>query len=510
MNRLIFCLCFVFTLNVVKAQHIADFTSMEPSSQNNQFVIPETHVFQKIIESGDLLTNGDAMPISNDFTGYVPISGSSTNGYLSINKESTAGGATVLDVNFNATNNLWQTSYSQKVDFSPVVITSSNCSGTVTPWNTIISSEEATSANDSNSDGYYDLGWNVEIDPASKTVINKVWALGNFKHENIVVHSNERTAYQGADSNPGYIYKFVANTPQNLHSGLLYVYVGPKEGQGNWVLLNNSTPEERNTTLSQSLIAGATSFNGVEDVEIGPDGMVYFAVKDEGIVYRFQDSDPISGTIAEMEIFVGNMSYNITHNNGITNTPWGNGNDNLAFDNLGNLWVLQDGGQNYIWVVEPNHTQVNPKVKLFGISPLGSEPTGITFSPDYKYLFMSIQHPLNTNVANQVDASGAIIDFNKSISFVVALQDNLGQTLSLSGIEEKNIKVYPNPLYNDKLLNISSDEVIKTIKLFSIDGRLIMEKKYPGLVKVELKLEAFLSGIYVLRINEESFKLVIN
>ncbi|MDB9960671.1 DUF839 domain-containing protein [Oceanihabitans sp.] len=494
----------------VRAQNISDFISVEPVIQNENFIFPDTHVFQKIIETEDPIIAGGFMPRNNDFTGFVPISGSSLNGYLSINKERPIGGVTILDINFNVTTRLWETSYSQLVDFSPVVSTSRNCSGTVTPWNTIISSEEAISTDDSNSDGYYDLGWNVEIDPASKTVINKVWAMGNFRHENIVVHSNQRTAYQGADSNPGYLYKFVAETAQDLHSGLLYVYVGPKDGQGNWVLLNNTSPEGRNTTLSQSLAAGATSFIGIEDVEIGPDGMAYFAVKGEGVVYRFQDSDPISGTTAEMETFVGNMSYDISHNSGITSTAWGNGNDNLAFDNQGNLWVLQDGGQNYIWVVEPDHTQANPKVKLFGISPLGSEPTGITFTPDFKYLFMSIQHPDAANLANQVDAAGDIIDFNKSISFAIALQDNLGETLSINNIEENDIKVYPNPLYNYKLLNISSAQVIKTVKLFSIDGRLIMEKKFTNLLKVELNLDSLISGMYLLKINDVNFKLLIN
>ena len=509
MKLLICNIICVLSVSLISAQNIADFTSVEPVVQIDQFVIPETHVFQKIIESDDLLSDGSPMPSNNDFTGYVPIEGSSTNGYLSINKERISGGVTILDINFNEISGLWQSSYSQTVDFSSVVSTSRNCSGTVTPWNTIISSEEAISTDDTNSDGYYDLGWNVEIDPVSKTVINKVWAMGNFRHENIVVHSNERTAYQGADSNPGYLYKFVANTLQNLHSGLLYVYVGPKEGVGNWVLINNTSTEERNTTLSQSLAVGARSFIGIEDVEIGPDGKVYFAVKGEGKVYRFQDSNPISGTTAEMETFVGNMSYNITHNNGVTNTAWGNGNDNLAFDNQGNLWVLQDGGQNYIWVVEPAHTQADPKVKLFGISPLGSEPTGITFSPDYKYLFMSIQHPSVDNLANQLDAAGQVINFNKSISFAIALQGNLGETLSLDNTEEYDIKVYPNPIYNDKLLKISAAQAIKKVKLFTLGGRLILEKKFTDLTKVELKLDSFLSGIYILRINDKNFKLLI-
>ncbi|MGA1227288.1 MAG: alkaline phosphatase PhoX [Tamlana sp.] len=53
--------------------------------------------------------------------------------------------------------------------------------------------------------------------------IKKLWTLGNFAHENITIHPNERTVYQVADSNPGYLYKFVATNAQDLSKGNLYV-----------------------------------------------------------------------------------------------------------------------------------------------------------------------------------------------------------------------------------------------------------------------------------------------
>ena len=84
------------------------------------------------------------------------------------------------------------------------------------------------------------------------------------------------------------------------------------------------------------------------------------------------------------------MSYDINDGSSVTSVPWGNGNDNLAFDNDGNLWVMQDGGDFYIWVVKNGHTQASPDVEIFGITPAGAEPTGITFTPDNKYLFMSV------------------------------------------------------------------------------------------------------------------------
>ena len=429
----IFLLCGI----VARAQEIGDFVSIQPATQNSDFVIPATHTFQKIIESGDPLTQGGTLPSNNDFTGYVPIGGSSTNGYLSINAESAPGGVSILDINYNNTTKLWQTSLSQAVDFSGVVATIANCSGTVTPWNTIISCEEITSLElennpglprDINFDGYDDFGWCIEINPATKTVIDKRWALGNFKHENVVIHGNRRTVYQGADASVGYLYKFVADNAQDLSSGALYVYQGSKNGPGAWIQINNATQTERNTTVAQSAAVGATVFNGIEDVEIGPDGWVYFAVKNESRVYRFQDSDPISGTtVPIMETFVGNRAYDITYANGTASVNWSTGNDNLAFDDAGNLWVLQDGGsQNYIWVVGIDHTQNAPNVRIFGNAPAGSEPTGITFSPDYRFLFMSIQHPNTNNNSTQTDVAGNPVSFNKSTTFVLARKEDLG------------------------------------------------------------------------------------
>jgi len=411
----------LLSFSIQAQEKIGNFVSVEPLFQSSDFVIPSTHLFQKIIEEGDSLTKGGFLPGNNDFTGYVPINGSSENGYLSINAELVPGAVSILDINFNKANQLWQTTLSQAINFNNVVGTVNNCSGTVTPWNTVVSCEESTTTLDANSDGRNDLGWCVEINPATKTVIDKLWALGNFQHENIVVHSNQRTVYQGVDTYPGYLYKFVADSVADLSSGNLYVYKGSKNGTGNWIKIRNTTPADQNSTIAQSTAANATAFDGIEDVEIGPTGLVYVAVKGESRVYRFKDSNPITGTtVTNMETYVGDTTYVVHHLKGPTVTPWGYGNDNLAFDGEGNLWVLQDGGNNYIWVVDSGHSQTNPKVRIFGRTPMGSEATGITFSPDYRFLFMSIQHPsAGNNSTLQIDAAGDSLGFDKSISLVI-------------------------------------------------------------------------------------------
>lgn len=518
---------------------MGDFTSVQPGAQDASLHLPGTHTFQYLIEHGDPITSGGTMPDNFDFTAYVPINGRSDTAYLSINHESAPGGVTVLDIDFDASIKRWEVLSSTAIDFSSVVGTAANCSGAVTSWGTIISCEEVTAAVDLNVDGYYDLGWAVEINPQSKTLIDKRWAMGNFRHENAVVHSNERTVYQGADSNPGYLYKFVATSAQNLSSGNLYVYSGSKNGSGNWILLNNTTATQRNTTIPQSATAGATVFNGIEDVEIGPDGKIYFAVKGENRVYRFQDSDPITGTtVTNFETFVGNMNYTINYGTGSMSVPWGTGNDNLAFDGDGHLWVLQDGGNDYIWVVKSGHTQANPDVEIFARTPAGSEPTGITFSPDYKYLFMSIMHPSSANsVLSQDDAFCSPRLFNKDVAIVIARNNDLGinalpcnAALHLGpsdphSMSEKiplasqEIIISPNPIHPNEQLSIripSAHNEPVSIEMIDEWGRVILQKQSilsEGANLFQEKLPAHLKGIFLIRIGSErishSTKLLI-
>lgn len=412
------------------SQHISDFIALPDSSQSTDFIIPSSHTFQRIMEHGFFipasLFSDKNKPLKNilaqedftfkdnpDFTAYVPISRSNSRGYLGINHELTIGGMSVLDVFFDS-DELWKFSLASDVDFSGFAGTSRNCSGGITPWGTIISCEETVSLVDSNTDGYNDLGWAVEIDPSSKTVIDKRWALGNFKHENAIIHDNQRTLYQGIDDGTGYLYKFVANAIQDLSSGLLYVYKGSKNGSGNWLLVPNTTIAERNGTMLASTNLGATVFNGIEDVDIGHDGLVYFAVKGESTIYRFQDSDPITGTTVNMmETYVGPGNF-------AGGLP---GIDNLAFDCEGNLWALQDGGRNHIWLIKYG-TNVP---LIFGRTPIGSEPTGLTFTPDCRFGFISIQHPsVSNNSSLQVDAAENSIGFEKDISLVFARKEELG------------------------------------------------------------------------------------
>ena len=470
--------------------HIGCFTSLLPRDQLQIMEIPAAHAFQFVAQAGDAYTLGSgALPENFDFTGYVPQDGfNSRQGHLSINHELNPGGVSVLDLGFDYANGLWTVDTSGAVSFAPVAGTVRNCSGTVTSWGTVVTSEEnLPTSGDLNGDGYIDIGWNIEIDPLTRKIRDygngpqKLWAMGRMSHENIVVAPDQKTAYQGEDSPTGGVYKFVADAATNLSSGQLYVLKldqpmvngEPTGTTGTWVLVPNTTVQERNET-AQFAAANGTTFNGVEDVEINPlTGQIYFSVKGVGRVYRLTDN---GSTVANFETFVGGKAYRVTIDNEVVTENWGLGIDNLTFDDRANLWALQDGGRNHVWVVRPDHTQASPKVEVFMHTPFGSEPTGMTFTPDYRYMFISLQGPSTSNTAAQADVSGQTEVFNKSTAVVVSRTAYLGSQQMVAvddpAVLGQVVKVYPNPFSNEANIALELTEAATVhLELFDQLGR---------------------------------------
>ena len=500
--------------HIMNAQTIGTFQSVQPTPQTQNLVLPSSHTFQKIIQTGNLLSSGEVMGPFLDFTGYVPISGSSENGYLSISSEFVPAECAILTIALNRNQQLWKIKSGGKVFFPPNDLGSVAlfCSGTVTPKNTVMVCEETTEGTDLNLDGYQDNGWVIEIDPATRKVINqdgaggvdKLWSIGRQKHENVTIKKDQTIMYWGADANPtGFLYKFIPAAPGNFSNGSLYVLkTTPELGSGTWELINNVTQADRNNTVALSVAAGAYNFDGIEDVEIGPDGKIYFAAKGPGRIYRFTDQ----GTTVALEVFVESTSYDVDGDGPYAPEQWGNGNDNLAFDGEGNLWVLQDGGRNHIWVVGPTHTAATPAVRLFATTPMGSEPTGITFSPDYKYLFLSFQHPSQTNATPQMDAAGQPVIFNNHTTVVIARKEFLGSPI-VHKPRNAFIKLYPLPVLNSELhIDFPSEKnSIITLSIINEAGVVFHTTKktvHEGLNTFTINPRQLVTGNYIVRITD--------
>lgn len=515
--------------SLIDTLHISHFKSVVPSVQPDSIRIPYTHTFQMIVQSGDPYTD-TAHGVTKglfDFTGYVPIEGSSENGYLSINHELgsfPAAGVSMLSINFDTVAHIWNVTNNVPVDFTPVMGTGRNCSGTVTPWNTIITTEETLPSRDDNSDGYQDIGWLVEIDPVTATVMSyngvqkKLWRMGRMSHENVVVSPIDRkTAYLTNDENPGYVFKYVANTPEDMSEGLLYVLKldGPLDATttGKWIGIPNFTPADCNNARSYANSVGATNFNQLEDIEISPlNGMCYFTSKASSRVYRFMDDGL---TVSGVEVFVGNSAskYVIDSDTGLVEEQWRGGVDNLTFDDLGNLYVLQDGDRNHIWMVPPCHSQTNPAVKLFCVTPAGCEPTGMTFSPDYRFMFVSMQHPSSSNTTEMIDATGTPVKFNKESAIVIARKEFLGPDALVNEppIDDTTIQinepkvneilnVYPNPTTGKVNINISSNtNTVAVLRVYNVLGanvRVLSKRLHAGENIIEVDMNNLPSGIY--------------
>jgi uncharacterized protein len=448
---------------VIAQTNIGNFTSVTPTVQTQNLVIPSTHRFQRLVRAGDVIagSGGQTVGSNSDFTGYVPIAGSSRNGYLSISAETTPAACAIMGVSYSNTNHLWTVGTGGNVPFLiPTLQTASRfCSGTVTPNGTIMVSEESMTTGDNNADGYTDVGWIIEINPATRTVINqdgaggpdKLWAIGRASRENACIKSDNTVLYTGADDGAGnsFLYKFVPTVPGNFSAGTLYgLRTTAGLGNGTWKIIPNTTQAHRNgtTAYAASSSGGGVcfSFNGIEDVEFGPDGRIYFAAKNEGKIYRFTDNGTVGTAtdISGLEVFAGNSSYptirtyDIDGAGGLPLEPWGLGNDNLAFDGDGNLWVCQDAiagsDRNHIWVIGPTHTQASPQVRVFATTPTRSEPTGITFTPDYKFMFISFMSPNGANSTPQTDAAGTSVIFNTHTTVVIGRLESLGNMATLA------------------------------------------------------------------------------
>ncbi len=475
-----------------QSMQVYNFTSLYPDEQKMQFVLPNTHSFQVIAQKNDTLSDNSLLKGFTNFCMYIADSGSSIKGKLAINHTTNNEGTTLfnLDLVPVSTKFLWQSTYSAPIDYSNLQGVNNLASGGITSWGTLVVSEkENLPSADNNGDGYYDTGWFVEVDAQTQIPLRKLFKMGRAPHENIVFKNDKKTCYFGADDGlNGYIYKFVADTNQKLSTGKLYVLkltgLPHTASSGTWELLNTASPVQCNTIGSAAQAAGATNFNQVGSVAISPlDNKIYFASKSSGRIFRFRDN---GNSVDQFNLFVESASYPLTHSTGIENALWGFGHEHIAFDNAGNLWVMQNAGKYYLWVVEPTHTLLSPKVKLFAIAPINAKLKGISFTPDNRFMFMTIHEPSPSNTANQIDETGKIIHFNRSTILAIARKEAFLPThvSDVYSLQDK-IQVYPNPvqqmLYVSELNQITQ---LQNIYIIDIQGKVIAH--YNSIPKTDL------------------------
>jgi hypothetical protein len=297
------------------------------------------------------------------------------------------------------------------------------------------------------------FGWIVEIDPFDPTSTPvKHSSLGRFAHEGLVfapVTEGKRVVcYSGDDAQNEYIYKYVSRNKYYrsrgrdnsylLNSGTLYVARFDADGTGTWLALDFADPAFQaacaaagvsfadqgevliNTRLAADIV-GATKMDRPEWGAVNPDtGDVYFTLTNNssrttsdaanprspnpyGHIIRWREaSKDFAGNRFAWDIFLLGGTQDDSrdprgralNDSNIFASP-----DGLWFDNEGRLWIQTDmsGGQlgsgpfgnNQMLVADPK----TGEIKRFLVGPVGCEVTGISQTPDFKTLFVNIQHP---------------------------------------------------------------------------------------------------------------------
>lgn len=316
--------------------------------------------------------------------------------------------------------------------------TFANCSGGITPWNTILTCEEnyqdyygeynrhAKKGKEITEDKNgavmwhkqesYDprhYGWVVEFNPETKES-KKILGIGRYSHEcaKPVLNSDGRTVvYSGDDQNNECLYKFVASKKGSLDEGELYV---ASLEQKKWISLDlNKNPLLKKHFKNQTDVftycreaahlVGGTPLARPEDIEVDQfNGHVFVALTNNktkndyfgSILKIIEPNNDYTSETFEYETFLTGGP-----NAGLA-CP-----DNLVFDKKGNLWITTDisgesmnkgfykgFGHNGLFVIPRSGPQAGNVIQVAS-APIDAEFTGPCFSDDYKTLFLSVQHP---------------------------------------------------------------------------------------------------------------------
>ncbi|MEM9824619.1 MAG: alkaline phosphatase PhoX, partial [Bacteroidota bacterium] len=252
-----------------------------------------------------------------------------------------------------------------------------------------------------------DHGYNFEVPASSQIKRAKpipLKAMGRFNHEAVCVDPKTGIVYQTEDRPDGLFYRFLPNTPGQLHKGgkLQALMIKDQKGKDtrNWEkvdLIPRSPLEVKWIDVGDidtqkddlRLIGyerGAARFARGEGAWFGK-GELYFACTNGGAtktgqVFRYRPSEQ-EGQVGEqqnggrLELFLEpNDSALLTYCDNLTVAPWGD------------IVLCEDRGN-------PNIVGVTPEGKYYRFGEnigFESEFAGGVFSPSGKTFFVNIQH----------------------------------------------------------------------------------------------------------------------
>jgi len=296
------------------------------------------------------------------------------------------------------------------------------------------------------------FGWVVEIDPLDPLARpGKRTALGRFKHEGAWVtlaKDNRVVIYMGDDQRNEYVYKYVSSKPWDrksnpkgrglLDDGSLFVARFDADGTGRWIALeygkNGLTKENGFSDQGYILIharlaadyVGATPMDRPEWIAVHPKNQdVYVTLTNNsdrgsrtpinaanprernlmGHIVRWREGGRnAASTELKWDIFIlaGEPAAADTALRGNVQGDWFGSPDGLWFDKRGILWTQTDISTSTLgknaYANMPNNCMyaadpTTREFRRFLIGPRGCEITGVDLTPDYRTMFVNIQHP---------------------------------------------------------------------------------------------------------------------
>lgn len=292
-------------------------------------------------------------------------------------------------------------------------------------------------------------GWIVEVDPYDRSFTPiKRTALGRCKHEGCDVHINKDgrvVVYMGDDQVFEYVYRFISKHQYRvgdrkhnmslLDEGKLSVAEFTDHGRVIWhPLLWGAKPHIKENGFNSQAdvvldmrkaadLVGATPMDRPEEIKVNPASGNVFALFTNNARRNSLDTDAANpravnrhGHILELipplqdhsapeykwEVFIlaGNPESKIDrayYHANISTNGWFSCPDNCSFDAKGNIWIESDGfnrsgKSDGIWVSATNGKE-KALTKQFLRAPIGSEICSPCFTPDFKTMFCSVQHP---------------------------------------------------------------------------------------------------------------------
>lgn len=421
--------------------------------ESEELELPKGFKFTVLFQEGDevVTEEGTKHPSkgSHDLVIYLPKNGASDEGELFVSHESASlnqelgngGGASIFKV--QKKKNDWKVKGEiQNISFQNVGFTMRNCGGKTTPYGTVLMAEETfptlpedlighivASEKELNDTLHQNFGWMVEVDPVSRKPIRKLTGMGRYSHEDAICLPDNKSVILTNDESPAVLFKFVAEKENDFSEGQLYAY---SEKGTHWIALPmdldslknaKSVAINKGATLFARLEWGTLANNTVYLTETGHDSIDWTNAVAQGGIPTSHFGKLQYATNKYNDWYGRVLGLNLTTDSLFVQLEGGKTEDGGMFSNPDCITNFHWKGNNYLMMSEDitglsngrvskdafdKNTYYNEiyiqelttgKVTRFATAPCGSETTGLFFTPDYKTLFLSIQHPSESNKA---------------------------------------------------------------------------------------------------------------